>query len=464
MLQFWEVADRAINTGPLMKMKVFDLNIFKVTSRLAKEYGIRYDPKFPIPSDDDMADRLFEAGLKLYVEVGTYCIDTERVIRFTEEEIREALVDLSRMPEGIDIGDGAEKRYLFKRGIGDPRKPVVVGGVVESNPVEGRDFVQMYKSIAQERIIDGIYYGPPPKSIEGKKWLLGSPLDCHAAMSAVGWMREALRSVGRPGLHLLDACPSTLGTISACDPEKGLRKTDAISIPTISELKVNFEGLNKVAYSLHYGCLRNPFWTSIIGGFAGGPEGCALVNVASALNAVLVYYVGGAGYVCNASLLQNPAINTARSTLWVRNISTQALTRNTNLICGGGGLTAAGPGTEQQLWEIAALGIHVSCVGGHIFHGNRKAVLVKPNQGTGMEPRWEGEAARAAASISRDEANEVINFILSKYEDKITPEKAPPGYSFEELYDYEKVKVKPEYFELYSKVKRELKDKGLKID
>lgn len=464
MLQFWEVADRAINTGPLMKMKVFDLNIFKVTSRLAKEYGIQYDPKFPIPSDDDMADRLFEAGLKLYVEVGTYCIDTERVIRFTEEEIREALVDLSRMPEGIDIGDGAEKRYLFKRGIGDPRKPVVVGGVVESNPVEGRDFVQIYKSIAQERIIDGIYYGPPPKSIEGKKWLLGSPLDCHAAMSAVGWMREALRSVGRPGLHLLDACPSTLGTISACDPEKGLRKTDAISIPTISELKVTFEGLNKVAYSLHYGCLRNPFWTSIIGGFAGGPEGCALVNVASALNAVLVYYVGGSGYVCNASLLQNPAINTARPTLWVRNISTQALTRNTNLICGGGGLTAAGPGTEQQLWEIAALGIHISCVGGHIFHGNRKAVLVKPNQGTGMEPRWEGEAARAAASITREEANEVINFILSKYEDKITPEKAPPGYSFEELYDYENVKVKPEYFELYSKVKRELKDKGLKID
>jgi methylamine--corrinoid protein Co-methyltransferase len=464
MLQFWEVADRAINTGPLMKMKVFDLNIFKVTSRLAKEYGIQYDPKFPIPSDDDMADRLFEAGLKLYVEVGTYCIDTERVIRFTEEEIREALVDLSRMPEGIDIGDGAEKRYLFKRGIGDPRKPVVVGGVVESNPVEGRDFVQIYKSIAQERIIDGIYYGPPPKSIEGKKWLLGSPLDCHAAMSAVGWMREALRSVGRPGLHLLDACPSALGTISACDPEKGLRKTDAISIPTISELKVTFEGLNKVAYSLHYGCLRNPFWTSIIGGFAGGPEGCAVVNVASALNAILVYYVGGSGYVCNASLLQNPAINTARPTLWVRNISTQALTRNTNLICGGGGLTAAGPGTEQQLWEIAALGIHVSCVGGHIFHGNRKAVLVKPNQGTGMEPRWEGEAARAAASITREEANEVINFILSKYEDKITPEKAPPGYSFEELYDYENVKVKPEYFDLYSKVKRELKDKGLKID
>jgi len=103
-------------------------------------------------------------------------------------------------------------------------------------------------------------------------------------------------------------------------------------------------------------------------------------------------------------------------------------------------------------------------VGGHIFHGNRKAVLVKPNQGTGIEPRWEGEAARAAAALSRDEANQIIDFILSKYEDNILPEKAPPGYSFNELYDYENVKVKPEYFDLYSKVKRELEDKGLKFD
>jgi methylamine--corrinoid protein Co-methyltransferase len=444
-----------------MKMKDFDLRVFKVASRLVKEYGIKYDPKFPIPSDDDLADRLFQAGLKLYPEVGTYCIDTERVIQFSPEEIQEALLDLSRMPDAIEIGDGMEKRTLYKRGISDPRKPLVIGGVVESNPREGRDFVQMYKSIAQENIIDGIYYGPSPKSIEGKKWLLGSPLDCHACRSAVGWMREALRSVGRPGLHLLDACPSTLGSISACDPDKGLRKTDAISIPTISELKVNFEGLNKVAYSLHYGCLRNPFWTSIIGGFAGGPEGAALLCVASAFNAILVYRVGGSGYVCNAGLLQNPAVNTARATLWVRNVSMQSLVRNTNLICGGGGLTAAGPGTEQSLWEIAALGVHIGNPGGHIFHGNRKAVLVKPNQGTGMEPRWEGETCRAASALTREEANEVINFILSKYEDSLTPEKAPQGYSFEELYDYETVKVKPEYFDLYSKVKSELENRGL---
>jgi hypothetical protein len=115
MVSFWEVADRAINTGSLMKMKDFDMKIFKVASQLVKEYGVKYDPKVPIPSDNALADRLFEAGLKLYLEVGTYCIDTERVIRFSEEEIREALADLKRAPDGIDIGEGVEKRRLFKR-------------------------------------------------------------------------------------------------------------------------------------------------------------------------------------------------------------------------------------------------------------------------------------------------------------------------------------------------------------
>jgi methylamine--corrinoid protein Co-methyltransferase len=464
MVPFWEVADRAINTGRLMKVKDFDFLVFNSVSRLVKENGIKYDPKTPIPADDDLADRIFEAGVKFYVEVGTFCIDSGRVITFTEDEVRRSLAEVGCMPAEIEIGTGTEKRRLYARKIADPRKPLVIGGVVESNPREGRDFVQLYKSVAQEKIIDGIYYGPAPAGIEGKKWTLGSPLDCHASISAAGWMREALRSAGRPGLHLLDASPSAVGAISTCNPETGLRRTDAMTFPTISELKVNFEALNKVAFCQNYGYLKNPFWTSITGGFAGGPEGCAIVNVASGLNAIMVYQVGGSGYVCNAGLMQNPPINTVRPTVWVRNVSTQALVRNTPLICGGGGLTAAGPGTGQQLWEIAVLGSHVSCVGGHIFHGCRKAVLVKPNQGTGLESRWEGEVARAACALSREDANELVDFMIRKYENTISPQTAPPGYSFEELYDFESVRIKSEYFDLYSKVRFELEQRGLVFD
>lgn len=161
MVPFWEVADRAINTGRLKKVKDFDFNLFSVVTRLVKDYGIKFDPKIPIPADDDLADRVFEAGVKLFVEVGTYCINTERVIAFSEDEVRQSLTEGNRMPREIEVGTGLDKRTLYARQIGDPQKPRIIGAFIESNPREGRDFIQMYKSVAQEKIIDGIYYGPP---------------------------------------------------------------------------------------------------------------------------------------------------------------------------------------------------------------------------------------------------------------------------------------------------------------
>ncbi|MEL7566034.1 MAG: monomethylamine:corrinoid methyltransferase, partial [Dehalobacterium sp.] len=141
-----------------------------------------------------------------------------------------------------------------------------------------------------------------------------------------------------------------------------------------------------------------------------------------------------------------------------------AVNRNLNLICGGGGLTCAGPGTEMQLWEIVVQGIHTSAAGGHIVHGVRKAKLVKPNQGTGMEPRWEAENARAAAGLSRDDVNELVNYAFTKYEHNLHVDKAPQGFSFEELYNPETVEIRPHYLELYHKVKSEMEKQGLHYD
>ena len=61
MLPFWEVADRAINSGRLKKVKDFDFNLFNTVTRLVKEFGVKYDSKVPIPADDELADRIFEA-------------------------------------------------------------------------------------------------------------------------------------------------------------------------------------------------------------------------------------------------------------------------------------------------------------------------------------------------------------------------------------------------------------------
>ena len=450
--------DRALNTGPLMKTDEFERRLYKKASEYVKKYEIYYDPNTPVVCDDRMIDRLFEAGLELYRELGTYCVNTERVIRFDEGEIRQELKELAVAPPEILIGEGSEKRLLRRRILPEEIPPMVIAGFIEDNPNEGRDFVQMYKSVAQEAVLDGLYFGPAPRSIEGRPYLLNSPCDIHAVKSAIWWVREALRASGRPGLHLLDGGCSAIASIAATADPNGLRTTDGFVLPTISELKVDYEILNKVAHSLSHGIIRNSYWAVIIGGYAGGPEGAAVVGIASALNTIMVYK-GRYSYV--STLLMNPPINTARKTLWVRNICIQCLTRHTNIVCGGGGATAAGPGTEQQLLEIAALATVSSAAGGHIFHGFRKSKLVKPNQGSGLEPRWGGETAKAVASLSRQQANEIVLFLLSRYEDFLTPEKAPEGYAFEELYDVQRVQIKPDYDRLYEGVKSELERRGL---
>lgn len=458
MIPFWEVVDRGVNSGPLMRIKEFEKRVYQKASQCVRKYEIRYDPESPVVADEGMISRLFEAGIELYRDVGSYCLNTERVIRFDETEIRAELRELSLATPEIAVGDGAERRILRKRSPREKIPPLTIAGFIEDNPNEGRDFVQMYKSVVQEGVIDGLYFGPAPRSIEGRPYALNSPLDIHAVKSSIWWVREALRAVGRPGLHVMDAGCSAIGSIAATADENGLRKTDAFVIPTVSELKVDYEILNKVAHSLSHGILRNSYWSVLIGGYAGGPEGAAVVGIASALNAIMVYK---SRYSYVSTTLINPPVNSARKTLWVRNICIQCLMQHTNMICGGGGATAAGPGTKQQLYEIAALAIVSSVGGGHIFHGFRKSKLVKPNQGSGMEPRWGGETARAAASLTRDKANEVVLFLLSQYEGSLTPETAPEGYSFQELYDPEKVIVRPEYFRLYEEVKSDVAKRGL---
>ncbi len=455
MVSFWEVLDRAINTGPMLEPKEFDMLIFKKASELVKEYDIRYDPSTPVPSDDNLADELFEAGLRLYLETGTYCISSQRQIKFSEDEIKQALKDV---PSKILIGEGAETRWLEKRDIEDPKEPLNLGGVIESNPQEGEIFVKLYQSIAQEKAVDGVYYGPP-STIEGRVLRPGTPMEVHAGICITSWVREALRRVGRPGLHLTSACPSAIGDIASCDPEKGVRSTDSITLPVTTELKTEYDTLSKIAYSLNYGCIRNPYWLPMVGGFAGGPEGAAIVGVAEGFHAILVCQLGP-GYCASSGTTVELAGQSSRNTIWATSMLWNALNRNTDIIGGVGCTTRAGPGTEMMFLEAAATAIGGMVYGGGaIQHGVRKAVLVKPNQGSGLEPKFQGEVAKATAGLKRKDANEIVKALLTKYEDKIF--KAPQGKSFEELYDLKTLQPRKDYLEIYNGVKKDLEDLGL---
>src|SRR5512137_975529 len=112
MISFWEVVDRAVNTGPLMRVNEFEKKLFQKVVQCVKKYEIRYTPETPIVDDPDLISRLFEAGIELYRDIGTFCLNTGRVIRFDETEIRQALRELALAPAEITVGEGFEKIRL----------------------------------------------------------------------------------------------------------------------------------------------------------------------------------------------------------------------------------------------------------------------------------------------------------------------------------------------------------------
>ncbi len=73
------------------------------------------------------------------------------------------------------------------------------------------------------------------------------------------------------------------------------------------------------------------------------------------------------------------------------------------------------------------------------------------------------EVARATGSLRRSEANDLVNYILSKFKDSISRETAPEGHSFEELYHPETCEIKAEYLEKYHRVKQDLASWGLRF-
>jgi len=87
----FESYERAL-TGPKVDEREWDRKIIPETAkRLKEKYKLKFDKTKIIPTDDDLIERLYQAGLEMLVTCGTLCVDTGRVIKYTEEEILNTL-------------------------------------------------------------------------------------------------------------------------------------------------------------------------------------------------------------------------------------------------------------------------------------------------------------------------------------------------------------------------------------
>jgi methylamine--corrinoid protein Co-methyltransferase len=442
-------------TGPILSEDAFNMrSLIPNIKRIVKEYDIRYDRTVPVPVDDGMADRLFEAALDFVTRTGVYCDATNRVIQVDRAEIVAAMENL---PEGSIFGEGRDRRLYRPRQPEDETPPwcQVGSGVVASSEEIAMAQVEGYGSLPQARSV----CVPALNRVQGMQAIGGSPLEMVATIASVQAARKALQRCGRPGLpimNLIASATTAVGTIAGSFPGFGTYPSDAWLIDFLAEMKVNFETLNRLAFVLSIGHNVGSTALPILGGYAGGPAGTALVMTAYYLLGILLFK---GAYHMTGPVHFRHGCSTTRDSLWVFAIVGRATSRHTRYPDLALPYAAAGPCTRMYFYEAAAA--NLACVPSG-YGGVQTAIPARAVMDDGITP-LEGlfniEMAHAATGVQAGQANELVNRLLEKYEERI--EDAPQGKRYQECYDLRTRQPSEEYVRLHGDVKEELAQLGI---
>jgi methylamine--corrinoid protein Co-methyltransferase len=87
---------------------------------------------------------------------------------------------------------------------------------------------------------------------------------------------------------------------------------------------------------------------------------------------------------------------------------------------------------------------------------------VVTNHCTGLEARFNGEVAHAAAGLSREEADAIVQQAVARYEPELA--KKPTGVVFADAYDLDTLRPNANWQAIYNRVKEEVSSWGLPID
>lgn len=196
-LTVFDIYERA-KTGPKVEEKEWDFKIIPQTAaELKKKYGIKMDKKQIIPTDKELINNLFQAGLEMLVECGIYCIDTNRVIKYTKDEV---LAAIKTAPKRAIYGEGKQAVVMSPRSYTDKRPPIIQGGPTGA-PCSEEQFLAIHQSYAQEPLVDTIVDGVL-QTIKGYDPVPGSPWEIAAVKSEAIMVRAAQDRAGRTGMGL----------------------------------------------------------------------------------------------------------------------------------------------------------------------------------------------------------------------------------------------------------------------
>lgn len=450
-----ELVHRSEN-GPYMKEADFERLVVQRVQELVRRYGLNFDRKTPIPADENLADRVYQAGLELFIDLGAYNMSTQRRILFTRLEVEEAA---AAAPAAVTLGSGKEAVVMRARGAKND-VPCVVHSGPTGTPCSERYHPLILQSCTQEPLIDCLGAGSV-STYMGASITPGTPLEILGVQRDACAAREATRRAGRPGMHINDvASPLTCaGKMATIHPEWGLRPSDGLLVSQMVELKTNYDQLSRAAHLQSAGIHIVDLMTPLVGGLGGGAPGTAVIAVACHLLGVLLY---APSYHIHGHMHLLESTSTDRMGLWIYAMSGLALARNTPILTTSAIYTQAGLGTEQVLWEIAA-GALAATVGGMHHNGVGATGGASQDHTSGLEQRFFAQVAHASLGLSLQDANELALRLLERYE-ATHMQGAPDGKPFSEIYDTESLEPSDEWLGHYSNVCQELQAMGLDME
>ncbi|MCC6034861.1 MAG: monomethylamine:corrinoid methyltransferase [Desulfurococcaceae archaeon] len=435
-----------------MPEKDFDRLLMKTVRDIIKQRKLKIDYE-GIIAPEDIAKEVFEAGVELLLRVGVFNVTTSQRILFSEESLKDALKSL---PLEIKIGEGKDQRTL--KPLIYNCEPIICEAGPSGTLVSSDIYFETMSIMASGNYIDAVGSGSI-NILHGREVKVRHSLEIDAAIFIAQTTRNALRYVGKSGLHINDVAITTpWAKIAAINREWGIRSSDSVLVAQMIELKTSEEHLS-LAKSLNYhGIIVGNLMTPILGGYGGGVIGTAIISVAEHIAGVLIYNALKHYLSLTHIYYLN---NTTKDGLRTISLVGQALKTRSKIISLYDCYTFSGGGTRELLLEVVAGAIVAKLSG---LHGTGIGVAGGrfADQATGLESDLMCEVMKKMKITRKEDAEDVLKKIIDKYEYKILEKKkVERGKSIHELYDLKTLKPKDLWLKEVNLVRRELEDMGL---
>jgi methylamine--corrinoid protein Co-methyltransferase len=446
MIPIMEFQNRSLK-GPVMKADEFDLAFSMKVREIVAKYNIEYNPEELI-CDDATADAVFQAGVELLADIGLLNLDTNRVIKYTRQEIESLARESYANPSKAEFGEGDDKMIISFRTGEDTRPPTNYAGPPAVTTEE--EFIPFVQSFAQEESVAGTGICPGLDKLGNIEPKSGTLSEIHVGMWEQEQLKEVLRRVGRPNMNLgLIATVSTPSATFACF-RPGIREpyNTQIGIHVLPEQKITWDRLLMAHFCQDRGIHPWQSAMSMLGALCRNPQEVAVTLIANGLGQ-LSYGRGP-----TMSFFSNHLDGTygTRQPNWAVAAAMRASERHLRLATG---TCVSGIKWRQQtgMYAMAAQAvIYTACgfsypwIAGH----------------TGLEARMIGEIMNCTAGMDKKKANGLALKIMAKAEAML--EADGPGETkipFGETYDMKTVKPLPEFESKLMAVKEDLARMGM---